>query len=552
MTASLEIRFPGGSYHATPWGSHVNEGLIEWPPSPWRLLRALLAVGFSRLGWTAVPPLGGALLGKLASALPTVWLPPAAAAHTRHYMPPFKGNTTKVLDAFAHVGAGERLVVDFDVTLTDEERALLGSLAEHLPYLGRAESWVEARLVVDPDRTGLARADCRASEPPTGGCEPIRLLAPLGQDEIAQWREHAIAEAITARTSEEAAKAHAKGKPFKALSAKDQTKLAASFPATVVEALLQDTPSLRAAGWSQPPGSRWVIYWRPTDALAVRAVTLSSPRETDAKPTMALFALSSDNRRKDVLPPRTDTLRRLDLVHRALVWLSDDKTSTRGPSPCFTGKRDGQPLSGHRHAYLLPLTLGPRPDRLDHILVYAADGFDADARRALRSLNHTFDQPTLFLTLVGMGRTEDFAARIREAAQGTRWRSVTPFVPSRHLKAKGKDTLLEQVRAECGWRGLPMPEIVEVATGKETFAPAEDVVVDRGGGLCVLVDGVARALPGQFRGFHRRRHDRPPPADLGVSLRLTFSSAVGGPLALGYGSHFGLGLFQPGDGEVSP
>src|SRR5690606_34470106 len=34
------VEFPGGRYHAPPWGHHVNEGQIEWPPCPWRLLRA--------------------------------------------------------------------------------------------------------------------------------------------------------------------------------------------------------------------------------------------------------------------------------------------------------------------------------------------------------------------------------------------------------------------------------------------------------------------------------------------------------------------------------
>lgn len=31
---AVEFRFPARRYHATPWGNHVNEGLIEWPPSP--------------------------------------------------------------------------------------------------------------------------------------------------------------------------------------------------------------------------------------------------------------------------------------------------------------------------------------------------------------------------------------------------------------------------------------------------------------------------------------------------------------------------------------
>ncbi len=42
----LELTFPAGRYHATPWGRHVNEGAIEWPPSPWRIVRALMATWY--------------------------------------------------------------------------------------------------------------------------------------------------------------------------------------------------------------------------------------------------------------------------------------------------------------------------------------------------------------------------------------------------------------------------------------------------------------------------------------------------------------------------
>ena len=40
---AIKLRFLAGRFHATPWGRHVNEGVVEWPPSPWRLLRALAA-----------------------------------------------------------------------------------------------------------------------------------------------------------------------------------------------------------------------------------------------------------------------------------------------------------------------------------------------------------------------------------------------------------------------------------------------------------------------------------------------------------------------------
>src|SRR5690606_1950215 len=80
---NIVLHFPAGRYHATPWGRHVNEGDVEWPPSPLRLLRALLAVGFNRLGWAAVPDVGRRLLEALSRVPPVFHLPPASAAHTR-------------------------------------------------------------------------------------------------------------------------------------------------------------------------------------------------------------------------------------------------------------------------------------------------------------------------------------------------------------------------------------------------------------------------------------------------------------------------------------
>ena len=68
---SLRSNLSARRYHATPWDAHVNEGRVEWPPSPWRLLRALVAVGYNKLGWTDAPaPAAGACLNKLAGCAP--------------------------------------------------------------------------------------------------------------------------------------------------------------------------------------------------------------------------------------------------------------------------------------------------------------------------------------------------------------------------------------------------------------------------------------------------------------------------------------------------
>ena len=66
MGTTLAIRFPLGRYHANPWDRAVNEGETEWPPSPWRLLRALVATWHTR--W---PDLPASVLDGLLDRWPT-------------------------------------------------------------------------------------------------------------------------------------------------------------------------------------------------------------------------------------------------------------------------------------------------------------------------------------------------------------------------------------------------------------------------------------------------------------------------------------------------
>ncbi|MCY3654889.1 MAG: type I-U CRISPR-associated protein Csb2, partial [Cyanobacteria bacterium MAG IRC1_bin_28] len=89
MTVLLAFRFLAGRYHATPFGHHVNEGLIEWPPSPWRLLRALISVGYTSGLWDGAgpPDMGRNLIEKLSCRLPCYYLPDAVGTHSRDHMP---------------------------------------------------------------------------------------------------------------------------------------------------------------------------------------------------------------------------------------------------------------------------------------------------------------------------------------------------------------------------------------------------------------------------------------------------------------------------------
>jgi len=87
----LALRFDLGRYHATPWGSHVNDGQVEWPPSPWRLLRALFSASRvdTRLNAERASVDHGLEL-LLAAPPPSYVLAPSVGAHTRHYLPQLK------------------------------------------------------------------------------------------------------------------------------------------------------------------------------------------------------------------------------------------------------------------------------------------------------------------------------------------------------------------------------------------------------------------------------------------------------------------------------
>ena len=101
----------------------------------------------------------------------------------------------------------------------------------------------------------------------------------------------------------------------------------------------------------------------------------------------------------------------------------------------------------------------------------------------------------------------------------TVWTSFTPFVLPRYAKRNGKNSIIGQVLAELTGHGFP---------------PAQVEIVDP----CD-----PRYLHLRHANRVRRRGGSPPPVDCGYALRLTFTEPVSGPIALGYGSHFGLGLF---------
>lgn len=375
-----------------------------------------------------------------------------------------------------------------------------------------------------------------AGEVLDGEVELVRVLAPLPPGAYASWRAAELARREARRLAEKRARAAAKGKPPEGekLTAKDRQQLTADLPASLFDALHVDTGELRRAGWSDPPGSRWVDYRRPEGSISTRPAPRRARRAPEGERTVARFALASP-----VLPRLTEAISVADRLHRALVKYSDG-------APVFSGKdAAGDPLHGHCHALYLPEANG-RDGRIAHLTLYAEMGFDGPSLDALHRLDKVWGHGghDLQTVLLGVGTPDSFAGSNLEAGQcplfetSDVWVSRTPFIPTRHPKATrtGQPKLddaglqigspehdLRRLLRELG-RDLPEPLRVEPLLG--TYL----------GGKAVRWSA--------FRTIREEGGGRRATA-VGYGFRITFPHPVRGPLAVGYGAHFGLGVFVP-------
>lgn len=485
---TLTFELLSGRYHATPWGHHANEGVVEWPPSPWRIARALAAASFRV--WPDPPQPLRELLVRLASTPPSYRLPPSTQAHTRHYMP-IGVKTTKVLDAFAAVdrAADSSIGVCWrEESPTAQELRVLDQVLPHVSYLGRAESWVEAARSV----VGLERSDAE----PADGDASTDLAMLRAADGFAAWRDGYLAGG---------------GSPDQA-------------PADRWEALLQETGTLHSARWSRAPGLVMKGY-RVGPAPRSRGL---HPRTSVQGPTTALYTVQTR-----VLPKQGTALAIGELVRRALMARSDGAAA-------FAGKdSQGQPLQGNQHAYIVPACTSDGGG-IAQIAIWCRPGFSPTEQRALQALQWVHrtdgrgarsDGDRLQLVLVGLGEPGDFASHadradvpsLRQLSRGTVWESVSPFVCFRHPK-----------RRAGRWVDTPEEQLARAV--RQLHPEAEVVGVKRR-------FGDPRQEARWAGGFYRRRlqgkgsHG----SERGHALVLTLAEPLEGPLLLGYGAHLGLG-----------
>lgn len=512
----LRIEFLARRYQATPWEHHVNEGLVEWPPSPWRILRALLATGYAKLGWNnGEPPSSAAtLIELLCTNLPAYSAPHVTQAHTRHYMPLGEHDngdpkTTKIFDTFAYLTDPKSFLwIHWPIQLPSREFAMLEELASHMGYLGRAESWVEARAFVECP-SGVVFNAVPADRADFSSGDLVELLSTDSPSDYLAWRNAALEGALMQL-----------GNAGKKLSAKQRANLLARFPKTIVDALCTDTATIQQHGWNRAPGARWAHY-------RVQAPTPPRPERhrqsaSEAR-SFVMLALFSDTERGHVRPMLPRAFEIGLLAHRAVIGRAHHLGLEVTPE--IRGRTKGQLSQGHQHVHYLPLDLDD-DDRIDHLLAWCPAGFSASSQEALYALPHLYDPDTelrLFTSSVAEGDRESLRTQLANVLLVRRshtWASWTPFVCPRYIKARGANTVEGQVRAELEARGLPPAERIEVWSEDQVRAK-------------------------RFYRFDRVRPRRPPPVSRPFGITLHFREEVSGPLALGYGSHYGLGLLVP-------
>jgi CRISPR-associated protein Csb2 len=142
-------------------------------------------------------------------------------------------------------------------------------------------------------------------------------MAAMAPAEYESWRQQTTAPMLEAVKLPQTSR-----KPSKRQLEKFELQRAeavAPYPPDLLACLTKDTVWWKTEHrWSQPPGSRRVLYWRRHDALQVGVPV--RPRRPGLRPvTTMLLALTTASGNRSALPPCSRTLPQAELFHRAIV-----------------------------------------------------------------------------------------------------------------------------------------------------------------------------------------------------------------------------------------
>lgn len=609
MPLCISIRFLTGRAHLHHWHAHHSDGKVDWPPSPWRLLRALVAAAGT--GMTSLPePLDETIgdmpddslpVSRLAASLaalaapPRIWLPRTGGGHTRQFLPKAdKATGSAVFDTFATVSKEVPIVFEWPelhMTSNDQRFIDLQTLLRRLTYFGRAESWCEAAAQLQlpsslqPEKTHWCCSAVETSTEPAGREHvdytlerKLTLETSLGTvrgqvvDILANC-DFKIFERKTARGGKTTEK-WVKLKP--ALLEGFKKNLAAeSEELSLLRCLLRSSGEDIKDGLERPVGTRWVQYAVPRAIHQLPPNAFRrSPRLLDAsRVTLMRFALNTASASRPVLPRITDTLLIADKFRAAaLAWHGHLFSKLTDPKPRnLRGREDNNSIArnGHDHAHFWP-TDEDGDGFIDHITVLCSAGLQGDEVESLRRLlrlKQRGSRPDLLVTPVFEGMTETFEPWKGAAMTFV---SATPYFPDAHI------TPGRRSGARLKLAKVVMRSLREVISLNLDAPPAIHQIVAKGNISPSFIESCAPITHNAFPNSVAYTPDRllPPGGDFlmatmhgqnmvrpidfcvrrkgeivtfrGRYLQIEFPAPQPRqPFAIGKHAHFGLGLFVP-------
>lgn len=237
---------------------------------------------------------------------------------------------------------------------------------------------------------------------------------------------------------------------------------------------------------------------------------------------------------------------------------------------------DGEIATGHQHLHVFCEPDGAHPN-VAALILHVPGGIPQEMEAALRRPGlklYDADQMELPLVLASLGTAAELGGHSTDRGQssllatGKTWVSVTPFVPTRHAKKKlvalpaglqvyravSMDAFDNQQRID-----LTAPDVAPEQAVREGDAisdllrllaenypqcrPTQIVQLQQ---IPVLFHGTQSTKTAPCADFRTIRRDGggARAATNSCGFHLTFAAPQTGPLALGYGAHYSLGLFR--------
>jgi CRISPR-associated protein Csb2 len=290
-----------------------------------------------------------------------------------------------------------------------------------------------------------------------------------------------------------------------------------------IEALSLSSDELLENQINIPYAMKYVRYSVPTDRFYI----LPKPRPVrkERKINAVLFALESK-----VRPRITDTVIISDRIHQKLMGIYKKITGNADKiSYKFSGRNnDGTIIKGHKHIFIYPLD-NNKDGYLDHLFIKCKEFFDDQELLTLDNLKSIWQgngKPDISIIPIQWGTAEEIDPYKNKKSNV--FKSETPVILTRHYrKGRGdyKEWIINEIKHEALNVGIPAPKSVKFIKK-----------LDRKGHDSYWLEFV-----------RSRKNDV---EKIGYGFVLEFSEPLTENIfSIGYGAHFGLGLFVPEIGK---